>query len=72
MTGLSQTQDNYGLAADTAQRRRQTLTAARASTPNRFTSSIDPKILDLPDAAWINPPNTQTEDQEQEPNTAAA
>ncbi len=63
---------HYGLAADTDQRRRQTLAAARAATPNRFTGSADPKILDLPVAAWINPPIKQTEDQEQEPATAAA
>jgi putative transposase len=57
---------HYGLAETTAQRRVQTLAAARAATPNRFSSHADPKILDLPDAAWINPPITQTEDQEQE------
>jgi len=63
---------HYGLAEATNDRRVQTLAAARAATPNRFASGIDPKILGLPDAAWINPPLTQTEDQEQEPVTTAA
>lgn len=63
---------HYGLSADTDRRRRQTLAAARAATPNRFAGNADPKILDLPKAAWINPPITQTEDQEKEPTTAAA
>jgi len=63
---------HYGLAETTNERRLQTLAAARAATPHRFSSNLDPKILDLPAAAWINPPITQTEDQEQEPVTAAA
>jgi putative transposase len=63
---------HYRLAEATNDRRSLTLAAARAATPNRFTSGADPKILDLPDAAWINPPLTQTEDQEQETATAAA
>jgi len=63
---------HYSLAADTDQRRRQTLADARAATPNRFTSNLDPKILDLPAAAWINPPIPQAEDQEQEAGPAAA
>lgn len=28
----------------------------RAVTPERFNSTIPPKILQLPDASWINPP----------------
>ena len=63
---------HYRLAEATNDRRVQTLAAARAATPSRFSNSIDPKILTLPAAAWINPPVTQTEDQEQEPITAAA
>jgi len=63
---------HYGLAADTDQRRRQTLAAARAATPQRFTGRADPKILELPEAAWINPPIQQAEDQQQEIVTAAA
>ncbi|MGI8867745.1 MAG: IS3 family transposase [Mycobacteriales bacterium] len=63
---------HYGLAADTGQRRRDTLAAARTASPNRFTSNTDPKILDLPEAAWINPPIPQPDHQEQETVTAAA
>jgi putative transposase len=63
---------HYGLAADTDQRRRRTLAAARVATPNRFTSSINPRILDLPQAAWINHPIHHPEDQQQETVTAAA
>jgi len=63
---------HYGLAEASTERRIRTLAAARATTPNRFSNSIDPKILDLPDAAWINPPIAQPEDQEQEQVTAAA
>ena len=62
---------HYRLAAATTQRRAQTLAAARAATPHRFTNNADPKILALPEAAWINPP-TQTEDQQQQTVTAAA
>jgi transposase InsO family protein len=63
---------HYGLAEAATQRRTQTLAAARAATPNRFSGSVDPKILDLPDAAWINPPIAHTEDQQPEVITSAA
>jgi putative transposase len=63
---------HYGLTQAVTERRAKTLASARAATPHRFSSDVDPKILGLPDAAWINPPVTQTEDQEQEPITAAA
>ena len=63
---------HYGLTEAVVERRVQTLTAARAATPNRFSTSTDPKILELPEAAWINPPITKTEDQEPEAATAAA
>lgn len=36
--------------------RAATLAIARATNPARFTSSTPPKILHLPDSAWINPP----------------
>jgi len=42
-------------AAKTAERT-NTLAEARATHPHRFTRSQPPKILDLPEAAWINPP----------------
>jgi hypothetical protein len=33
-----------------------TLAAARTANPAPFTSSTAPKILQVPNAAWINPP----------------
>jgi hypothetical protein len=63
---------HHGPAEAANQRRAKTLAAARAATPKRFSSSIDPKILELPEAAWINPPITQAEDQKLEATTAAA
>jgi len=57
---------HYGLAEATQDRRIQTLAAAREQHPTRFTTATTPKILTLPDAAWINQP-TETDQ-----NTAAA
>jgi len=62
---------HYGLATTTNDRRVQTLAAAGSDTaavqqPRR---PEDPRP---PDAAWINPPIIQTEDQEKEPVTEAA
>src|SRR5690625_8046698 len=50
---------HYVFAAAIADQRSQTLAAARASHPHRLTPTTDPKILALPEAAWINQP-TQT------------
>jgi putative transposase len=47
---------HYGLAAAKATDRAATLAIARGANPERFTSSTPPKILHLPDSAWINPP----------------
>ena len=48
---------HYGHAKTTQSRRIQTLTAARAQHPTRFTTpTIIPKILALPETAWINKP----------------
>jgi putative transposase len=47
---------HYGLAAAKATDRLATLDLARAANPERFSSSTPPKILQLPDSAWINPP----------------
>ena len=47
---------HYGLAAAKATDRFATLAVARAANPERFSSSTPPKILQLPDSAWINPP----------------
>ncbi|MEP6562888.1 MAG: IS3 family transposase, partial [Nakamurella sp.] len=50
---------HYGLARETARHRSQTLEAARRRHPTRFATTHDPKILDLPTAAWINEPQNQ-------------
>lgn len=47
---------HYGLAATVSDERRSTLAQARARHPERFTSSSNPKIINLPNAAWINQP----------------
>jgi putative transposase len=47
---------HYGLAAGKATHRAATLALARAHNPERFTSTTPPKILAVPDTAWINPP----------------
>lgn len=47
---------HYGLASAVAERRSATLAAARARHPERFTKTVDPKLLALPDTAWINNP----------------
>ena len=51
---------HYGHAADVQQRRLQTLAAARQHYPTRFTTATTPKILNLPEASWINQPADQT------------
>ena len=50
---------HYGLAGETARQRSQTLEAARLRHPTRFATTHDPKILDLPAAAWINKPKDE-------------
>jgi putative transposase len=50
---------HYGLAGDTARKRSETLEAARLRHPIRFATTHDPKILELPTAAWINQPQNQ-------------
>jgi putative transposase len=51
---------HYGLAGTVSAERRSTLARARAAHPERFTSTSNPKIIDLPDAAWINQPPQAT------------
>jgi len=41
--------------------RSATLAAARLAHPERFGTATDPKILALPDDAWINQPADQAE-----------
>ncbi|MEV4234705.1 hypothetical protein AB0J47_05940 [Nocardia sp. NPDC049737] len=45
-----------GSRADKAADRRAVLIQARTHHPHRFGSTAAPKILDLPDTAWINQP----------------
>jgi putative transposase len=47
---------HFGLATDKAADRRVVLTDARTRHPHRFATARAPKILDLPDTAWINRP----------------
>ena len=47
---------HYGLAAGKATERSAVLAQARLSTPARFATVTDPKILTLPGPAWINRP----------------
>lgn len=47
---------HYGLAANKAGDRSAVLAQARLSTPDRFATSMDPRILTLPGPAWINRP----------------
>jgi putative transposase len=51
---------HFGLATDKAADRRAVLTDARARHPHRFGTTSAPKILDLPDTAWINRPAENT------------
>lgn len=52
---------HYGFADGVTQKRSQTLAAARAKHPHRFSTNTDPKILALPGAAWINQPQETTQ-----------
>ena len=49
----------YGHAPTRKAEREATLDQARARHPERFTGSSSPKIINLPDAAWINQPKTE-------------
>ena len=48
---------HYGLAVAKADARAEVLAAARAAHPDRFATYHTPKILALPEAAWINKPD---------------
>ena len=47
---------HYGHATTVAKDRSAALAAARLAHPERFATSNDPKILKLPESAWINQP----------------
>ncbi|MBI3688530.1 MAG: hypothetical protein HY241_14585 [Actinobacteria bacterium] len=60
-----QAEVHHGRARTVRAAREQTMTAARAAHPERFTTPrVLPKILDLPDTVWINkPPEPNQQDQ---------
>lgn len=47
---------HYGHAKTVAEQRSAALAAARLAHPERFGTDTDPKVLALPDGAWINRP----------------
>jgi len=47
---------HYGLAIARNAEREATLAQARNQHPERFTTNRNPKIINPPDAAWINQP----------------
>jgi len=51
---------HYGHTSAVSAQRSAALAAARQAHPERFTTSTDPKILALPDNAWINQPAAET------------
>ncbi len=51
---------HYGHASDVDTQRSAALEAARQQHPERFATNTDPKILALPDNAWINQPAETT------------
>lgn len=62
---------HFGLTADKAADRRSVLTAAHEQHPQRFGTTVAPKILDLPDAVWINQPDHDDATNEQTETAAA-
>ena len=62
---------HYGLAAGKATERSAVLAQARLSTPARFATVTDPKVLALPGPAWINQPVEVSVDEEGVPELAA-
>jgi len=51
---------HYGHTSAVSAQRSAALAAGRQAHPERFTTSTDPKILALPDYAWINQPAAET------------
>ena len=56
---------HYGLAHAKAADRAEVLATARSAHPERFSTDYTPKVLDLPDAAWINKPAHDNEKEDQ-------
>ena len=48
---------HYGHSTTVAEDRSAALAAARLAHPERFATNTDPKILELPQSAWINQPD---------------
>ena len=70
--GLNTAADvHYGLAVGKATERSTVLATARIRNPERFSSTRDPKILTIPDAAWINQPAAKAETEPTEVEQAA-
>jgi hypothetical protein len=55
---------HYGLAAAKVVERAATLDAARKRFPERFSTNQAPKILSIPETAWINKPADKPIEQE--------
>ena len=51
---------HYGHATAIGAERETTLAAAREQHPERFTTNRSPKIINLPQAAWIKQPVPET------------
>lgn len=59
---------HYGLATAKAAQRAEVLATARAAHPERFgTTTAVPKVLALPEAAWINKPTDHDDQQTYQP-----
>jgi putative transposase len=58
---------HYGLATTIAKDRDNALAAARAAHPERFATDHTPKILALPQTAWINKPAGEPDQADYEP-----
>lgn len=63
---------HFGLAEGIAAQRAATLDAARQAHPERFGTTTVPTALELPEAAWINRPQTASEQAPVEQQNAAA
>lgn len=55
---------HFGHAHEVTHTRNQTLAAAREANPERFSTNREPKVLQLPEAAWINRPKNNDETEE--------
>jgi putative transposase len=62
---------HYGLADGVRQKRQHVLTAAFAAHPERFVKGT-PRLADLPQAVWINPPESKTTHHDAPGSTQAA